>query len=301
MKQIIFITIVLFLFSSCNTKKNDLYIEYIKRFDEMIQFQEKQNHQILNSLDHYMNDLIYGNPRKIKPWYDRATDVNSKTESLIEYIEEIKLEICETDSFCIKSLNKIQKQNFKIPTKEIEELIKKTLQLKNDLDSVIQNMHNKGLYSQRIRKLINPESWFKINGLNGNHCNSIELIAVLSRIQLDIKTAGNQILNYILFQIDTDHRYSFVVLDAFVEPETKEVAFGNEFNAEIFLGAIDTTYNPIITVNSKKITFIKYLQIRDIFLFNIFQQFYYANVSVSICKISLYRNIKSFITCNIFF
>ncbi len=252
MKQIISATLILLLISCSGTKKKDLHLEYIKRFDEMIKFHDSRNDQIIHNFDKLMNDLIWGNPLKVKPWYNKAADVRSKIESLTDEFEEIKLDICESDSFNINLLHEISTQSFEISNEDKNRLKIKSEKLKDQLDSIIQNVHGSESYSQRIEYLINPNKWFKQRALKGSSSNSIELIAVLSKIQLDIKEIESELLNYFYYHIDA-RGYRFLNLVALIEPEKKEILLGEVYNADIFLGIIDTTVNPVIKINSQNI------------------------------------------------
>ena len=252
MKQIISVTLILLLISCSGTKKKDLYIEYIKRFDEMIKFHDSRNDQIIHNFEKLMNDLIWGDLLKVRPWYNKAADVRSKIESFTDEIEEIKLDICESDSFNINKLHEIRNQSFEISNEKMNRLNIKSENLKNQLHSIIPNTQESETYSRIIESSINPNTWFSHSALKGSSSNSIELITVLSRIQLDIKEIESDLLNYFYYHIDACG-YRFLNLVALVEPEKKEILLGEVYNADIFLGIIDTTVNPVIKVNSQNI------------------------------------------------
>jgi gliding motility-associated protein GldM len=80
----------------------------------------------------------------------------------------------------------------------------------------------------------------------------VAVITILSELQLNIRNAETEVLNYLYAQIDASS-YKFNKLDAIVIPNTNYVTQGSDYEAMVFLSATDTTQSPDITVSGTKL------------------------------------------------
>ena len=80
----------------------------------------------------------------------------------------------------------------------------------------------------------------------------VAVITILSEIQLNVRNAEAEVLNYLYTQIDASS-YKFNKLNAIVIPNAYYVTQGSDYEAKVFLSATDTTQSPEITVSGTKL------------------------------------------------
>ena len=81
------------------------------------------------------------------------------------------------------------------------------------------------------------------------HLPMIAVLTIMSSMQADIRNAEADILAYLYAQIDA-HAFKFNQLEAIVIPKTDYVVQGDPFEAQLFIGAFDTTQPPRILVGN---------------------------------------------------
>lgn len=235
----------------------DLVNENIQR---TIENTSERNKQMYGELDNsYRN-----NPEKSGVWYNRAQEIKTKTDSLYNLIQSLKIEIAQkTDGKKADVNNLKSKDNLDAAAEVMLAPMKgKGKILKNKIDS----------YRNTITSLINDQQ--KINIINTELSTeptpraksenkdwlagsfesmpSVAVLTYLSELQSNIKQAEGEALNSLLKNIDvSDFRVN--ELNAFVIPESKIVMRGMSYKANVVLAAIDTTQRPKVIVNNKEI------------------------------------------------
>lgn len=76
----------------------------------------------------------------------------------------------------------------------------------------------------------------------------VAVICILSEYQLAVRNAETEVLNYLYSQIDAAS-FKFNKLVPIVIPNSNYVQTGSDYEARVFISAIDTTQKPIITLN----------------------------------------------------
>jgi len=76
----------------------------------------------------------------------------------------------------------------------------------------------------------------------------IAVITLMSKIQSDVRNAESDVINHLYAQIDAAS-FKFNKLQAQVVSSSDYVLQGNNYEAKVFLSAVDTTATPTITVN----------------------------------------------------
>ena len=74
--------------------------------------------------------------------------------------------------------------------------------------------------------------------------------ALLSKIQVDVRNAETEVLNYLYTQIDASS-FKFNKLSAIVNTRCQYVTIGSNYTARVFLSATDTTQQPVIIVGGE--------------------------------------------------
>jgi gliding motility-associated protein GldM len=80
----------------------------------------------------------------------------------------------------------------------------------------------------------------------------VAVLALLSKIQIDVKNSEANLINYLYAQIDAGS-FLFNKLGARVIPYSSIVLQGDEYVAEVFMAAEDTTQQPQIFINNQSV------------------------------------------------
>jgi gliding motility-associated protein GldM len=217
------------------------------------------------------------NPVKGGPARDKAYEVKQRADELFNYMQDLKIEI----------INKAEKPgNLAVNGKEInidevkkiddnnvpsEILIGANENGKaNDLkaliasyrEDMIQIVNGKNLSIEESLKSIfdtrdgldksgEKERW---ENLNFQTLPLVAVITILSKMQVDVRNAETDILTFLYDQIDA-RSYKFNRIFPTIITKTSDyVMLGNDYEAQVFISATDTTQAPEITVGNVKTT-----------------------------------------------
>lgn len=217
------------------------------------------------------NFALKNNENKVKKYWEKAQATKKHSSELIKYIEELKkdlfmkvdgLEKQVADTITLEYIN--AKDNMDIPGQVLvgstsdgksgkaRELKNKIIEYKNNLKLVLKDV--KG--GEKINFGLNTDdppasaehgkqSW---ETHNFDHTPFAAVITLLSKLQSDTKNAEADVVNHLYSQIDAGD-FKFDTLAAKVVAPTSYVLLGNEYTADIFVGAFSTTQNPIVEIS----------------------------------------------------
>jgi gliding motility-associated protein GldM len=227
------------------------------------------------------NDKIYAdfgkaaaqNKNKAGKWNDKANIIKSKAETLYQEIQSLKIEIInksegeKNPAVADKKINVANisaKDNTNIPAEIMvgSHDNGKANKLKEDID----NFRNTILSmidpkAEAVRKSImeslntNPpekqekgkiETW---QGAHFEHLPLVGVITIMSGLQANVRNAETDILRYLYAMIDAGS-VKFNKVDATIIQNSNYVIQGNDYEAQIFLAAFDTTQKPKIYIGS---------------------------------------------------
>jgi gliding motility-associated protein GldM len=211
------------------------------------------------------------------PARDKAYEVKQRADELFNYIQDLKIEI----------INKAEKPgNLAVNGKEInidevkkiddnnvpsEILIGANENGKaNDLkaliasyrDDMIQIVNGKNLSIEESLKSIfdtrdglnksnEKERW---ENLNFQTLPLVAVVTILSKMQVDVRNAETDVLTFLYDQIDA-RSFKFNRIFATVITKTSDyVMQGNDYEAQVFISATDTTQAPKITIGNVRTT-----------------------------------------------
>ena len=212
------------------------------------------------------------NATKAGPYRDKAVMVKQRADELFNYIQDIKIII----------INKAEgSKNTAVKGKEIiidnvdkhiddnnipsEVLIGANFQgmafpLKTQVaafrdDMIKEVIEGKSLpLEESIRKMFNTADTLDKSGekerwetLNFQLLPLVAVITLLSKMQLDVRNAETDLITFLYQQIDKKS-FKFNKIIPIVKPTSTYVMTGNEYQADIFLSATDTTAAPVIKV-----------------------------------------------------
>lgn len=213
------------------------------------------------------------NQQKVGPWKSKADEVKRKSDELIQYIQDIKIEILtkngqgDPEDGVITEDGEIHGEHIKskdkhdIPTNVlIGENDGKAFELKEKIKE----------YREFMLSLVDEDNYTLIHSLETNldtsdppktedgekkswevkHFYHLPLAAVfplLTKIQLDVRNSEAEIVQFLFNQISAGS-IPFNKLEATVIPNTSYVLQGNPYKADVFIAAFDTTAAPVVFV-----------------------------------------------------
>jgi len=240
-------------------------VEAFRKVDQSLT-KTTANYIIKNNLTYAAFDAAAAdNPEKAGPWKEKAYDVKQRANELYDYIQDLKVEIVTTaegvdskallpdNQIDINKIKKIDENN--IPS---EILIGAHQDGKgNDLKAqiedfreyLIETLEGKDPSAERsILDILNTDDPVNLEGTGTEkwvtaNFQTLPLIAaltMLSKMQVDIRNAETDALNFLYTQIDAGS-FRFNAIVPTVTTNTSYVMQGNEYEARVFVAATDTT------------------------------------------------------------
>jgi gliding motility-associated protein GldM len=235
------------------------------------------NYEKKNNLSYEEFERAFSeNPTKAGPWRNKAIAVKDRANELFEFIQDLKLQIILTaegeDTPAIEGREVIIDEVKRIDENNIpsEILIGADENgLANDLRALI-NEYREFLIEtvdggsisveESVRESLNTDDGRATDGSverwENNTFQALPLVAVitiLSKLQVDVRNAETDVLNYLYDQIDASS-YKFNKIVANVNTNSSYVMRGNEYQASVFIAATDTTKQPEILVGQYRTT-----------------------------------------------
>ena len=238
---------------------------------------DMQNAQIYASFDQAYAE----NPTKVGEWKQKADLVKLRSENLISYVDSLKdalviysgskpvnadNELTSEDYFHVTAegdtleIGKVDDLNgpseFLITQKRATELKERVVAYREFLVKLLGDDNNELVRTinseldtsdpkASIREGKEGMSW------ESEHFENKPLIAVLtlmSKIQIDVKNSESNVAKYLYAEIDAGS-FKFNRLGAQVIANSNVVLMGDEYKADVFLAAEDTTQQPEIIIN----------------------------------------------------
>jgi gliding motility-associated protein GldM len=215
------------------------------------------------------------NPAKVGDWKNKADEVKKRTDELYDYIQECKLDIIRTkdesaiheghiDWHEVKVLDNLETGAQVMITEEggrrYKELQGQIEGLRDYLLSIIEDHEAYAATVEAIEQNLSTEPPDKLQHGNkksemltwqSGYFEGLPLAAVvtlLSKMQADARNVEAEMINYLRDQVGAgDFRVN--VLEAVVVPNSSYVLKGQEYRAEVFLAAYDSTNMPEIILN----------------------------------------------------
>jgi gliding motility-associated protein GldM len=222
-------------------------------------------------------------PNKVRPYNDKAKAVKKRSQEMFDYIENLKttliteveqkaevtIEAKNGQDSVVKIASDIMhmegKDNNVVPTHYFMgeedkaspnniagQFKEKVKNFKSDLMTFIPEKEKKNI---RLGLEIN-DVWSEHEGMmitwesnNFYHNPAVAVIAILTKMQNDVKNAEADIINALYKQIDVSS-FKFDTLSARVVANSNYVLLGDEYRAEIFMAAFSTTSNPQVWVGT---------------------------------------------------
>ena len=203
------------------------------------------------------------NPAKVKAWFDKATAVKDMSDSLYDLAQALKVAIVreadgdDGDVTDIKNREDLEAAAIVM----LSPGSGRGRQLRDAIDS----------YRERVIAMVGDERAKKL--IESNLSTQVPrktlslgktwqeymfenmpaaAVTMLSKLQSDVRQAEGEALHTLLSNVDLkDIRVN--KLDAFVIPEKTTLYPGESFNASIVMAAVDTTQQPEIYINNRRV------------------------------------------------
>lgn len=222
------------------------------------------------------------NKSKVGPWLELAHKVKADADAIVEFIQDKKIEILkyskDFDAFDEKTKD-INAKEIRLKDKTdppayvmIVEEDKAAKKLKSMIEDYRNFLVNKIVTSENakpIRVSIQSALNTTPSAMEGKHkaaqgvdteTHSWEsehfehlplsgVLTIMTGLQINVRNAESEALKYLYAQISAGD-VSFNKIEATVIPNSNYIIKGNEYRAEVFLAASDTTADPKIFVTS---------------------------------------------------
>src|SRR6056297_546334 len=212
------------------------------------------------------------NQTKVKPWKEKSDEVKRRSEELFSYIQNLKLEIVREnqgeDTEAITEDGEIV--NDLIAGKDKYDVSTRILIGSNNNGKAFDFKKMIADYRDYLISLCDPNDQRVIQSIESNldtsdpptnregeskswevkHFGQMPLAAVmplLTKFQVDIRNSETEMVRYLLNQIVAGE-ITFNKLEATIIPNTSYVLQGNDYSADVFLAAVDTTQPPVVLV-----------------------------------------------------
>ncbi len=205
--------------------------------------------------------LYQENPVKVKKWYGYAKEVQRRSDSLFNFIQDLKVEVVraadgeEGDPTHIHKMddNNVGGQvmilegngvKLKEAINEYKDYLKSiidTSKAKKLTASIDSTFNTKDVVGQDKSKVPWEVAMFE-------HLPLIAVVANMSKIQNDIRMTESSVISYLLAQVGAGE-WKFNKLEPIVYSKKGYVLQGEPYEAQIFLAAYDTTQQPIIELS----------------------------------------------------
>jgi gliding motility-associated protein GldM len=211
-----------------------------------------------------LKEFNASNPEKAQEWYGKGLQVKARTDSLFNYIQDLKTRIVRKGDGKAGDPEHIQRPDDLNAAYEVmfEKGKNDAVKLKNDLNAYreyiitlvtnpsIKNIVENNLSTEPSAKAKeNKQTWAESMFWQMPVAAAVTL---LTKLQNDVRYAEGEVLNDLVKNIDVlDYRVN--KLEAFVIPESQIVMKGGSYRASIGLLAQDSTQRPTIFVNGKEL------------------------------------------------
>jgi gliding motility-associated protein GldM len=215
------------------------------------------------------------NRTKVEPWKIRADMVREKADKIVKFIQDTKIEILKEnrdneaydkegniDTKLIKGKDRTDPpahvmigDNNDKAGKVLKEMIS---DYRNFLINEVVNAENAAPIRTSIESSLNTESTTRqesgteIHDWEREHFEHLPLsgvLTIMTGLQINVRNAESEALKYLYGQIDAGS-FKFNQLNATIIPNSNYIIRGNEYKAEVFLAASDTTAFPKVFVTT---------------------------------------------------
>jgi gliding motility-associated protein GldM len=214
----------------------------------------------------YLADLYAKNPEKAGPWYDKGVKLHSRTDSLYNLMEDLKMRIArqadgpEGNYKTLINLDDLEAASVVM----LDPLSQRGKKLRESIDSFrsslvtfIPDSTKRAAVEELLSTKVAPTPGV-LKALTWEQKMfedkpAIAAVTILTKLQGDLLNAEAEAMSNLITNVDIgDVRVN--ELNAYVIPTSNMIMRGGKYSANIVLAAIDTTQRPRIFVGGKQLT-----------------------------------------------
>lgn len=209
-----------------------------------------------------LDTYYHSNPAKVQEWYDKGRQVKQASDSLYNYVQDLKgriVKIADGEDGDVRKID--HKDDLEAASRVMLAPVNgEGKNLRKSVDAYREMMSRMIQDSARTRVLeanlsttpprqggLDSRTWEEALFENMPVAAAVTL---LTKLQSDIRYAEGEVLSNLLSSVDVgDYRVNQVT--AQVIPESQIIMRGGQYKASIVLSAVDSTKRPSIHVNGK--------------------------------------------------
>jgi len=173
-------------------------------------------------------------PKGVKEWSEKLKTISAEANNIYDNIENIKLDICEADSFFISDLSLLRDSFVQIPTTKIDFLRHKIQAFEKKIRQLTENKAQSQLQIY-VQENLSTKNWGMIPTFNGKKENSIAVLALLCGIQVNVRRALLVAAKYLRSQIMGGPFFDYYTVGRVcIVPESQVVHFGESYKFKAF-------------------------------------------------------------------
>lgn len=218
----------------------------------------KQNKSLYND----MADFMAKNPEKVQEWFNKAQSVRKMSDSLYQFVDELKYKIVRTvdgeeaDVMNIQNKEDLEAANSVMlapGTGQGKKLYNSINRYRNAILALVTDSTQRRIISSNLgtkvprRATTVGKNWQEYMFENTPVAAAVTL---LTKLQNDIRYAEGEVLHTLVKNIDVrDIRVNQV--NAYVIPNAQTIVKGGKFSAQIILAAVDSTQKPSVYIGNR--------------------------------------------------
>jgi len=200
------------------------------------------------------------NPVKVKKWRIKAEEVIEKSDELVEKIHELQVLLVQTAEGPEGDPHHIHKKDNTNVGGEImvvgghgEELKKLINEYREFL--IIESGGDSSTLAKNFKTILSTDAQIGSHGdekvpwitANFEHLPLIAVITLMTKMQADVRNTESSMLNHLLQEIDAG-TLKFDKIAGIVSAPNSYLAVGEQYEAEIFTAAYESTKDPVIYI-----------------------------------------------------
>lgn len=256
MINLMYIVFIAMMALNVSSEVIDGFAKVERGLRETISSTETQNEQLAST----MARAYALNPSKAEVWHERAERLRLATDSLVGYIQSLKVDIAQRTDGKDADVNNIRRKDYIGASAEVmlSPLDRKGRVLRERIDAyrgLAEGLHpNPSVATALMRPLSTdvPAGFATWEEAYFDNMPSAAATTLLTKLQGDLRYAEGQILSDLIKGIDQgDLRVNSLM--AQVIPESRMVMRGTPYRANIVLSSVDTTQTPRIVVGGNEL------------------------------------------------
>ncbi len=219
-----------------------------------------RNNMVSSDMDAYYQI----NPEKTQEWYEKKNEVKNASDSIFNYIQDLKVRIVKTADGSKGDVNNIERKDDLEAASRVmlapvvgegKNLREKIDNYRSFLSVMLQDSTKIAILNSSLNTTPPHKAGMNTRTWEEALFESMPVAAavtLLTKLQSDVRYAEGEMLSYLLSSVDVgDYRVNQIT--AQVVPTSQIVMRGGQYEANIVLSAVDSTKRPSIFINGQQL------------------------------------------------